>query len=115
MKIKSVVNKLPNNIRVKIHNKLISLINLSNRIIYYLDDGSQLNPVSRNLQALAPFSKSMPNPTPQMLNNDPFFEAIWMAIKNWDINVPEYYNGYCGANGSHVAIIYEAIMKAIIK
>jgi hypothetical protein len=47
-----------------------------------------------------------------MLSGDPLFEAIWSVIKSWDVNVPEYYNGYCGANGSHVALIYEAVEKA---
>ena len=52
----------------------------------------------------------MPNPTPAMLNNDPLFDSIWETIKNWDINVPTHYVGYCGANGSHVALIYNAII-----
>jgi hypothetical protein len=52
--------------------------------------------------------KPMPNPTPDMLEH-PVFEAIWQAIKSWDVNVPESYGGYCGANGSHAAIIFHAI------
>jgi len=62
-----------------------------------------------------PFSKSMPNPTFKMLNDDPIFDAIWEVIKDWDINVPEYYHGYSGATGSHVTLIYQAIMKAPLK
>lgn len=46
----------------------------------------------------------MPNPTEAELNSVAF-NAIWKAIKSWDVNVPEFYEGYCGANGSHVALI----------
>jgi hypothetical protein len=55
--------------------------------------------------------KELPNPTSQMLDNDPYFDAIWDVIKSWDINIPDYYTGYCGGNGSHVTLIYEAIAK----
>ena len=50
------------------------------------------------------FPGNMPNPTEADLN-DPVFEAIWQVIKSWDIKVPEYYDGYCGGNGSHVMLI----------
>ena len=60
-----------------------------------------------------PLAGQLPNPTPQMLEGDPVFEAIWQVIKKWDINVPEYYHGYCSGNGSHVALIYNAIMSAL--
>lgn len=39
----------------------------------------------------------------------PEFEAVWQAIKSWDVNVPEFYEGYCGATGSHVAVILNAL------
>lgn len=52
----------------------------------------------------------MPNPTEADLER-PLFRAIWGAIKSWDVNVPEYYEGYCGANGSHVKLILNAIEK----
>ncbi len=52
----------------------------------------------------------MPNPTPEQLN-DPLFEAIWQVIKSWDINVPGYYEGYCGATGSHVMLIFNELKK----
>lgn len=56
----------------------------------------------------------MPSPTDDMVDgNDPLFEAIWKVIKKWDVNVPEYYTGYCGANGSHVMLIYDEIKKAL--
>jgi hypothetical protein len=42
----------------------------------------------------------------------PEFEAVWQCIKTWDINVPEVYHGYCGANGNHVRAILDAL-KAI--
>lgn len=52
----------------------------------------------------------MPDPTPEMLE-DPLFENIWSVIKTWDINVPNAYHGYMGANGSHAAMIYNNIKK----
>lgn len=54
---------------------------------------------------------NMPNPTKDTLESDLIFEAIWQCIKSWDINVPEYYQGYCGANGSHVQLIVNALKK----
>lgn len=50
-----------------------------------------------------------PDPTPEMLSDDPNFEKIWQAIKTWDINVPEVYGGYCGATGNHVRAIIDAL------
>jgi hypothetical protein len=50
------------------------------------------------------------DPTPEMLNS-PEFEAIWQCIKKWDINVPDAYSGYCGANGNHVRAILDALAK----
>jgi len=52
-----------------------------------------------------------PDPTEAMLK-DPLFEAIWQCIKTWDINVPEAYNGYCGATGNHVRAILDAIANS---
>ena len=57
--------------------------------------------------------KPMPNPTQEQLS-DPTFEAIWNVIKTWDVNVPEYYQGHCGANGSHVVLILNAL-KDLVK
>jgi len=53
----------------------------------------------------------MPDPTPEMLNGDPLFDAIWGVIKSWDVKVRGAYNGYCGANGSHARLIYDAVKK----
>src|SRR6266702_5542038 len=53
---------------------------------------------------------AMPNPTPEQVN-DPMFLAIWEVIKRWDVNVPEYYSGYCGATGSHVMLIFNALQE----
>jgi hypothetical protein len=50
----------------------------------------------------------MPNPTADDLLS-PEFEAVWQAIKSWDVNVPKYYSGYCGATGSHVMLILNAL------
>ena len=52
----------------------------------------------------------MPNPTEGDLQ-DPLFNAIWQTTKTWDVNVPEYYFGYCGMNGSHVMLILNAIRQ----
>ena len=54
--------------------------------------------------------KDMPNPTNEDLE-DPKFNVIWDVIKSWDVEVPEYYSGYCGSNGSHVMLILEALRK----
>lgn len=54
--------------------------------------------------------RNMPNPTEEDLES-PLFEAIWQCIKSWDVNVPAHYAGYCGANGSHVKMILNAITK----
>lgn len=51
-----------------------------------------------------------PDPTEEMCER-PEFEAIWQAIKSWDVNVPESYKGYCGANGNHVRAILD-VLKA---
>lgn len=55
--------------------------------------------------------KQMPNPTENELKYNPMFERIWQVIKTWDINVPEYYDGYMGANGSHVKLILNALYE----
>jgi len=49
-----------------------------------------------------------PDPTPEMLGNSRF-NAIWNAIKTWDINVPHAYGGYCGATGNHARAIFDAL------
>jgi hypothetical protein len=54
--------------------------------------------------------KDWPEPTPEMMTGDVLFEAIWQAIKTWDINVPGAYSGYYGATGNHVRAIYDSIM-----
>lgn len=82
------------------------------KIPYHIDANGKIeNPYANGrtpAQPLPPLP-SMPTPTPEMLNNDPLFEAIWQTIKNWDINVPTYYYGYMSGTGSHVALIYQAI------
>lgn len=54
---------------------------------------------------------NMPDPTPEDLQSSEF-EAIWQCIKSWDVNVPEFYSGYCGATGSHVKLILNALRNA---
>jgi hypothetical protein len=53
-------------------------------------------------------NESWPDPTPEMLET-PEFEAVWQAIRTWDIAVPEAYYGYCGATGNHVRAILDAL------
>lgn len=55
-----------------------------------------------------------PDPTSEMLN-DPQFNAIWNAIKSWDVNVPGAYHGYCGATGNHARAILDALMTAQVE
>jgi hypothetical protein len=52
----------------------------------------------------------MPSPT-EMDLVCPFFEAIWQATKDWDLNAPKHYAGYCSMNGSHVMIILNAMRE----
>ena len=56
--------------------------------------------------------KPMPNPSPADLES-PDFLVIWEVIKDWDINVPGYYNGYSIGNGGHVMLILEKIRQQI--
>jgi hypothetical protein len=59
----------------------------------------------------SPFTREWPDPTEEMLKA-PEFEAVWQAIKFWDINVPDVYSGYCGATGNHVRAILDALAAA---
>jgi hypothetical protein len=52
-----------------------------------------------------------PDPTPEMLDGDPLFDAIWNAIKHWDIS--RHNDGlYSGPTGNDVRHIYDAIRRA---
>lgn len=53
-------------------------------------------------------TKKIPNPNKIEIESDEF-KAIWEVIKDWDVNIPDYYSGYCGANGSHVKLILDAL------
>lgn len=53
-----------------------------------------------------------PSPTPQEMESE-LFNAIWKVIKTWDIKVPEYDDGYMGANGSHVKLILDVVTPTI--
>jgi hypothetical protein len=64
--------------------------------------------VEIDLNPPEPIFKDMPNPTDADIAS-PQFNAIWSAIKSWDVNVPECYELYCGANGSHVMLILNAL------
>jgi hypothetical protein len=74
------------------------------------DRSEEQDEVIRKASADKADDKTMPSPTVEQ-RNSPEFEAIWNLIKSWDINVPEYYEGYCGANGSHVALILNELDK----
>jgi hypothetical protein len=54
------------------------------------------------------FDPAWKDPEPGMYD-DPRAEAIWQAIKSWDINVPSAYQGYCWATGNHVKAIMDAL------
>jgi hypothetical protein len=56
------------------------------------------------------FKKSMDSPSEDMKKTEAF-NAIFDVIKDWDINVPGYYKGFCGANGSHVKLILDELYK----
>ena len=53
---------------------------------------------------------NLPTPTDADLI-DPMFLALWRVMKTWDVNVPEYYRGYCGVNGCHVMLVLNEIRK----
>lgn len=53
--------------------------------------------------------QEMPNPSQAELLL-PQFDAMWSVIKEWDINVPTHYRGYCGGNGSHVKMLLDALV-----
>ena len=57
--------------------------------------------------------KTLPNPSTKELNSEEF-NAIWDVIKDWDINVPGYYNGYASGNVSHVKLILDSL-KPILR
>lgn len=78
-----------------------------------INSGAELGLNERGYGTVRPisgFTPSIPwpDPTPEQLNTL-WFNRIWDAIKTWDINVPEAYEGYCGATGNHVVHILNAI------
>lgn len=55
--------------------------------------------------------KDYPEPTPEMLDGDPLFDAIWDAIKGWDIS--RHNDGmYSGPTGNDARHIYDAVKRA---
>lgn len=84
-----------------------------------IDDAGSLNKQlsdctfseDRGLRTVGPhggLKEDMPSPNAFDLL-DPQFNAVWEAIKTWDINAPEYYVGYTGAQGNHVMLILNAL------
>lgn len=84
-------------------------------IPYTPDDVQQQGEVDQ-LHPVSSFTPSIPwpDPTPEQLQTL-WFSRIWDAIKTWDINVPEAYEGYCGATGNHVVHLLNALTKDSIK
>lgn len=70
--------------------------------VEYFETGEATDPVGKM------FFKDMPNPSDEEISSAEF-DALWDVVKKWDVNVPEYYHGYCGANGSHVKLLLDAI------
>jgi len=81
------------------------------RGICMLCRGGGCKPAAEQQPKARPSFDVMPDPTAEDLA-DPIFEAVWQAIKSWDVNVPTHYAGYCGANGSHVMLILAALRRA---
>ena len=59
-------------------------------------------------QPVQPVQPAYPDPTSDMLNGDALFDAIWRAIKGWDIS--RLNDGmYSGPSGNDARHIYDAI------
>lgn len=56
--------------------------------------------------------KDMPSPSADEMQTE-LFNQIFEVIKDWDINVPEYYSGYTSGNGSHVKLLLDVIKPAL--
>ena len=54
-------------------------------------------------------SEHWPDPTPEMIDT-PEFEAVWQAMKGWDIET-QHGDGYCGTTGNHVRAILDALSE----
>lgn len=44
--------------------------------------------------------------------DDPLFDAIWMAIKNWDVNIGNTH-GYSSTTGNHVMMILDEVRETL--
>lgn len=56
-------------------------------------------------------NSSYPDPAPEMLEGDSLFNAIWNAIKGWDIS--RHNDGlYAAPSGNDARHIYDAIKLA---
>lgn len=57
-------------------------------------------------------SEDYPDPTPEMLDGDALFDAIWNAIKGWDIR--RHSDGlYEMATGNDARHIYDVVKKVM--
>lgn len=62
---------------------------------------------------LPPVKIDLPEPDEAMLESKDF-QAVWQAIKSWDIAVPGYLNGnHTGAMGNHAAHIVRVLNKVL--
>ena len=81
------------------------------------DQGKIIQPVNHEMALVSVNGEMsyervpMPSPTAEDLAS-PEFEALWQKLKTWDVNVPEYYSGYTGLNGSHIKIIIDTLRNA---
>lgn len=64
------------------------------------------------MRVITETSKLMPSPSKEEINTQ-LFNQIFDLIKNWDINVPDYYKGYTSGNGSHVKLLLDVILPAL--
>ena len=114
--METLLGKLINNsVRTNASNTLMYFANSILTVIFKLREPEDSVPTIGKSSKHQFNMFAMPTPTPAMLANDPIWDAIYKTIRTWDVNVPEYYNGYCGANGSHVTLIYNAVIKAPLK
>jgi hypothetical protein len=63
-----------------------------------------------NLQLNQRIFFDLPDPTPADLE-DPVFNAIYEATKDWDVGAPKHHSGHTGMTGNHVMVILNAVRE----
>lgn len=66
----------------------------------------------KKIQTSPDIRKDMPSPSDDEMRTE-LFNQIFEVVKDWDINVPEYYSGYTSGNGSHVKLLLDVIKPAL--